>query len=86
MRGEDDPTLPGSFAAASKRARLLTLVAGAGMNFLFAIICSPWLSLTQGVPDPSKTGVIVESIQPGSPAAAAGSRPRIASSRRMAQL
>ena len=72
MRGEDDPSLPGSFAVAPKRARLLTLVAGAGMNFLFAILMFTVLSMMQGVLDPSQTGVIVESIQPGSPASAAG--------------
>ena len=38
MRGEDDPSEPGSFAAAPKRARAATLLAGAGMNFLVAIL------------------------------------------------
>lgn len=72
MRGEDDTSLTGSFAAASKRARLLTLLAGAGMNFLFAILLFTGLAMMQGVPDPSKTGVVIESIQPGSAAAEAG--------------
>lgn len=72
MRGEDDPSLSGSFAAAPKRARLFTLVAGAGMNFLFAILMFTGLSMMQGVPDPTKTGVVIGSIQPGSPAAEAG--------------
>ena len=38
MRGEDDPTQQGSFAAASRRARFMTLAAGPLMNFLLAII------------------------------------------------
>lgn len=72
MRGEDDPSLPGSFASAAKRARVFTLVAGAGMNFLFAIVMFTGLSLMQGVFDPSKSGVVIQSIQSGSAAAAAG--------------
>jgi regulator of sigma E protease len=72
MRGEDDPSLPGSFASASKRARAATLVAGPAMNFLLAFILFAALALTQGVPDASRPGAIVKSIVPGSPAEMAG--------------
>ena len=72
MRGEDDPSLPGSFASASKRARAATLVAGPVMNFLLAFILFAALALTQGVPDPTRPGAVVNAIIPGSPAAMAG--------------
>ena len=72
MRGEEDPTEPGSFAAASKLARTATLLAGAGMNFLLAIILFAGLTLLTGVPDTSRPGVIVAGIAPGSPAEVAG--------------
>src|SRR5512139_1476905 len=38
MRGEDDRSEPGSFAAASKFARFITLAAGPLMNFALAIV------------------------------------------------
>jgi regulator of sigma E protease len=72
MLGEDDPTLPGSFAAASKRARAATLFAGAGMNFLLAILLFGAYALMIGEPDPTRPGTLVTAIAPGSPAAAAG--------------
>ena len=72
MRGEDDPTLPGSFASASKLARAATLVAGPAMNFLLAFILFAALALTQGVPDATKPGALVNAIVPGSPAETGG--------------
>ena len=72
MRGEDDPTLPGSLASASKLARAATLVAGPAMNFLLAFILFAALALTQGVPDTTKPGALVNAIAPGSPAEMAG--------------
>jgi regulator of sigma E protease len=72
MRGEDDTSLPGSFASASKRARVATLVAGPAMNFLLAFILFGALALTQGVPDASRPGAVVRSIVAGSPAEMAG--------------
>ena len=72
MRGEDDPTLPGSFASASKLARTATLVAGPAMNFLLAFILFAALALTQGVPDATQPGAVVKAIVPGSPAETAG--------------
>jgi regulator of sigma E protease len=72
MRGEDDPALPGSFASASKRARTLTLVAGAAMNFLLAIVLLAVLTVMTGVPDDSRPGTLIKGIAVGSPAELAG--------------
>ncbi len=72
MRGEDDPTEPGSFAAASRTARALTLLAGPAMNFLLAIALFAVLTVQQGVLDTSKAGVVILTVQPGSPAQSAG--------------
>jgi len=72
MRGEDDPSLTGSFASASKRARAATLIAGPAMNFLLAFILFGALALTQGVPDAGRPGAVVKSIVPDSPAGLAG--------------
>jgi regulator of sigma E protease len=72
MRGEDDPSEPGSFAAASKLARAATLCAGAGMNFLVAILLFSVVTLATGVPDLNTPGAIVRGVAPGSPAASAG--------------
>jgi regulator of sigma E protease len=75
MRGEDDPSLTGSFASASKLARAATLIAGPVMNFLLAFILFAALALTQGVPDTSQPGAVVKAIVPGSPAEMAGLQP-----------
>jgi regulator of sigma E protease len=72
MKGEDDPTEPGSFAAASRGARVVTLLAGAGMNFLLAIVLFSVLALVQGAPDESRPGAVVKDVVPGSPAEQAG--------------
>lgn len=72
MRGEDDPTQPGSFASASKRARTATLVAGAAMNFLLAIVLLAVLTAITGVPDPTRSGAVVLGIAAGSPAEQVG--------------
>jgi len=72
LRGEDDPSEPGSFAAASKWARTTTLIAGPVMNFLLAIVLFAVLTMMNGVPDSSRPGAVVQGIAPGSPAEAAG--------------
>jgi regulator of sigma E protease len=74
MRGEDDPTQPGSFASASKRARTLTLLAGAGMNFLLAIVLLAVLTVVTGVPDQTRPGAVVQGVAAGSPAEQMGLR------------
>ena len=66
--GEDDPLVPGGFASASKRARLFVLFAGAGANFLFALLIF-WAALMMGPP-----AVEINSVYPDSPAEAAGLR------------
>jgi regulator of sigma E protease len=47
--GEDDPSVPGGLASASKRARLFTLAAGAGANFIFALLIL-WVAYMVGAP------------------------------------
>ena len=64
--GEDDPTVPGGLASASKRARLFVLSAGAGANFILAIILF-WVALMIGTP-----AVAISYVNPGSPAETAG--------------
>jgi regulator of sigma E protease len=76
--GEDDPSIPGGLAGASKKARFITLTAGAAANFLFAFLIF-WFAYMIGAPayrvsiPPSEPGN--PSIQPGSPAEAAGLLP-----------
>lgn len=74
MRGEDDPTQLGSFAAASRPARAVTLLAGPGMNFLLAIVLFAALALIQGLPDVDRPATVVLQVMPDSAAAAAGIR------------
>ncbi len=64
--GEDDPNVPGGFASASKRARLFVLAAGAGANFLAAIIIF-WIALVLGPP-----AIAIDSVHDGSPAMESG--------------
>jgi regulator of sigma E protease len=72
LRGEDDPTQPGSLAGASKLARTATLLAGSFMNLLLAVVLFSILTMLTGVPDQTKPGAVVGGIAPSSPAAAAG--------------
>lgn len=64
--GEDDPTVPGGLAAASKKARLFVLSAGAGANFLLALIVF-WIAYIIGTP-----AVQIGYVNEDSPAAEAG--------------
>jgi len=72
LRGEEDPTDPGSFAAASKRARTATLLAGVGMNFVLAVILFAAVTLITGMPDAARPGALIKEVAPGTPAALAG--------------
>jgi regulator of sigma E protease len=72
LRGEEDPTDPGSFAAASKRARTATLLAGVGMNFVLAIILFAVVTLLTGMPDAARPGALIKEVVSGTPAALAG--------------
>lgn len=64
--GEDDPSVPDGLAAASKRARFVTLSAGAIANFVLAFFIF-WIAFMIG-----PSAVAVEEVQPGSPAMSAG--------------
>jgi regulator of sigma E protease len=72
MRGEDDPTESGSFAAASRMARFVTLAAGPAMNFLLAILLFAVLGLITGTADTSKPGAVILALVAGAPAEKAG--------------
>lgn len=65
--GEDDPDVPGGLAGASKRARLFVLAAGAGANFLSAILFF-WLAVL------FTPMVAIAEVVPDTPAALAGLR------------
>lgn len=67
--GEDDPSIPGGLAAASKTARFFTLAAGAFFNFILAFVIF-WVAFMLG-----PSAVAVENVVPGSPAEAAGLQP-----------
>ena len=60
--GEDDPTISGGFASASKHARFFVLVSGAAANFLFALVLF-WIALMIRT-----TAIEVASVSPESPA------------------
>ena len=69
-KGENDPNVPGGLAAASPWKRLFVLVSGPLMNLLTAVIIYAIIFNQVGVPDTNR--VLVDSVTPGSPAAAAG--------------
>jgi regulator of sigma E protease len=71
-KGENDPNVPGGLAAASPWKRLAVLFAGPLMNLLAAVIIYSIIFNRVGVPDTSR--VLVVSVTPESPAAAAGLR------------
>jgi regulator of sigma E protease len=64
--GEDDPTVAGGLSGASKKARLFVLSAGAGANFIAALLAW-WLAFSVGAP-----AVAISDVNPGSPADIAG--------------
>ena len=68
--GEDDPTIEGGLAAASKRARIAVLVAGSGANLLaaYVILVATFMLGWQDV----LPGAAIEEVVPNSPAAEAG--------------
>jgi regulator of sigma E protease len=71
MLGEDDPTMPGSLASASKRVRFVTLFGGPAMNLLLAAMLFV-VAFMVGWPEASLYGVLVAEVAEGSPAEAAG--------------
>lgn len=68
--GEDDPTIPGGLANASKRARFAVLAAGPAANFIIACLLLLGLFLF-GTPV-EMPGAIVTVVESASPAEAAG--------------
>jgi len=72
MRGEDDPTLAGSFASAPRGRRAATLLAGAFMNLVLAVVLFATYVTAAGVPDASRTGTVIRGLAPDSPAQQAG--------------
>lgn len=69
-KGENDPSVPGGLASASPWKRLAVLFAGPLMNLLAAVVIYSIIFNRVGVPDTSK--VLIASVSPESPAAAAG--------------
>jgi regulator of sigma E protease len=69
-KGENDPNVPGGLAAASPWKRLFVLVAGPAMNLLTAVVIYAVIFSQVGVPDTNR--ILVASVSPDSPAAAAG--------------
>jgi regulator of sigma E protease len=70
LAAEDDPSVPDGLAAASKKARLFTLAAGAGANFLFALLIF-WVAFMIGTP---RYAISIGEVLPGTPAEGAGLR------------
>ena len=75
--GEDDPDVPGAFAAAAKKVRVAVLLAGPFSNFLlagviFAVVAAAGMA-RQVVP--GIQGVSVARVAAGQPAEAAGVKP-----------
>lgn len=77
LSGEDDPTIPGALAAASKRVRTAVLLAGPVFNFLFAALLLGITAVLWGTPEPvlQSDAVTVVSVQAASPAESAGIQP-----------
>jgi regulator of sigma E protease len=73
MKGEDDPTVPGSMAAAKPWKRLIFLLAGVSMNLLTAVIAYSILFSHIGIPD--RTTAVIYAVESGSPAEQAGILP-----------
>ncbi len=65
--GEDDPSVPGGLASASKRVRAAVLLAGVGANLLTALVVFT-IGFKIGWPDQ----VVVRAVVPDAPAAHAG--------------
>ncbi len=76
LAGEDDPTVPGAFAAKSKAVRSAVLAAGPGANFLLAAVILSGIAMV-GINEtvPGFHGVLVGTVDEGMPAAEAGFLP-----------
>jgi len=70
--GEDDPTIPGGLAGASKTSRAIVLLAGPLANVLLGILAFA-AAYKYAAPDPSR--IVVVDVAAGSPAESAGLLP-----------
>lgn len=70
-RGEEDPSVPGGFSSASKRARFAVLFAGPLFNLIFALIVFAAAFMT-GWPEEQTDRVMIAALVEDGPAAAAG--------------
>jgi len=78
LAGEDDPDVPGAFAAKPKRVRAAVLFAGPLANFVLAAVILAGVAMTFGIPTllPEGGGMVrVSQVLDGRPAAAAGILP-----------
>ena len=69
--GEDDPSVPGGLAGASKKARFFTLISGAGANFLFALVLL-WIAFLTGPRQYDRYEILISGVNENSPAFEAG--------------
>ncbi len=74
LAGEDDPSIEGSFASRSKKARSAVLLAGPGANLVLAALLLVGIAALRPVPQPlvAVTGASLVDIEAGSPAEQAG--------------
>jgi regulator of sigma E protease len=68
-RGENDPSVPGGLASASKRIRTMVLLAGPAANIILGFLAFTF-AYNYAAPDPSR--VMITDIAANSPAAEAG--------------
>jgi regulator of sigma E protease len=72
MVGEEDPDAPGSLASKSRFARISVMAAGAAVNFAIPFLLFPLVLMIPRSVDVGE--VVISSVFPNSPAAAAGVR------------
>jgi len=70
MKGEDDPNSTDGFSFAKPWARIITLLAGSGMNLITAILAFSILYTQVGIPDPTSAQIL--EVSSNSPAQQAG--------------
>ncbi|MBK6769103.1 MAG: site-2 protease family protein [Ardenticatenales bacterium] len=77
LHGEDDPTVPGAFAAARPRSRAAVLLAGPFANFALTVVILAAVGAFWGVEQAVRAHDVVRiaGVEDGSPAAAAGLQP-----------
>lgn len=71
--GEDDPSVPGGLASASKTARFSVLIAGSAANFVLAFFVL-WGAFIVGPPQVDENRIAITSVQTGAAGDAAGLR------------